>query len=45
MSNVSSIALIGIGRVDLMALGVHFDNCGSLISPILGLLVSLGIDV
>ena len=28
-----------------MALGMHFDNCGSLRAPIPGLLVSLGIDV
>ena len=28
-----------------MALGMHIENCGSLRAPVLGLLVSLGIDV
>ena len=28
-----------------MALRIHFDNCGSLHDPFLGLLVSLSIDV
>ena len=28
-----------------MALGVHFENCGSLCALVLGLLVYLGIDV
>ena len=32
-------------EVELVALGMHFDNCGSLRAPIPGLLVSLGIDV
>ena len=31
--------------VELLALGMHFDNCGSLRAPVLGLLIYLGIDV
>ena len=31
--------------VELVALGMNFGNFGSLRAPILGLLVSLGIDV
>ena len=27
-----------------MDLGIHFDNCGSLRDPVMGLLSSLGID-
>ena len=32
-------------RVELVALGTHFDNCGSICAPVWGILVSLGIDV
>ena len=31
--------------LELIALGVHFDSFGSLCAPVLGLIVSLGIDV
>ena len=42
--SVSLIWLEGL-RVELVALGVHFDNCGSPCAPIPGLLVSLVICV
>ena len=31
--------------VELVALGMHFENCGSLCAPVPGLLLPLGIDV
>ena len=32
-------------RVELMALGMQFENCGSLCFPVTGLLVYMGIGV
>ena len=31
--------------VESMALGMHFDSFGSLCAPVLGIIVSLGIDI
>ena len=30
---------------ELVALGMQFENCGSLCAPVPGILISLGIDV
>ena len=45
LRSASSIALLGSGKVELVALGVHFENFVSLRSPVPGLLVFLVIDV
>ena len=46
LRNSKSISLLSsVLGVELVSLGMHFDNCGSLRAPVPGLLVSLGIDV
>ena len=35
------MAVLGVELVDL---GIHFENCGSIYEPVLGLILSLDID-
>ena len=40
-----SLLYLLVEGVELMDLGIHFENCGILITPVPGLIVSLGIVV
>ena len=42
---LGALLCLAVVGVDLMALGVHFEIFGSLRAPVMGLLVSLDIDV
>ena len=35
-NNNSNIDMMGSGRVELVSMGMHFNNCGSLCASVLG---------